>query len=184
MRDSAIVARSRVVSDAGLPHRNASVGNILEGTRTVRRLRYDMMGAGAYVCLQGTWQFMSTRLLTNRRARHTITDDLESLFFVTMWMALHWIKHGSPGDHFIGIGYIFGQEQEYSDDDDDDIVVGGAGKLQMYKLDHSILEVEFYCRPFNGLGLSGWSLPCTSRKGGEVAGRASLVSTSLTSNSQ
>jgi hypothetical protein len=49
----------------------------------------------SYLHLQGTWQFMSTRLLTNPGSKYTITDDLESHYFVLMWTALHWVKHSS-----------------------------------------------------------------------------------------
>jgi len=37
---------------------------------------------------QGTWQFMSARLIQNRSAIHTFRDDLESSFWVLLWTAL------------------------------------------------------------------------------------------------
>lgn len=37
---------------------------------------------------QGTWQFMSAHLVSNRSTIHTFQDDLESSFWVLLWMAL------------------------------------------------------------------------------------------------
>ena len=46
--------------------------------------------------LQGTWQFMSTRLLTVPANVHELCDDLESLWFVLLYEALHFVKHNDP----------------------------------------------------------------------------------------
>ena len=105
-------------------------------------------------CLQGTWQFMSTRLLTNPGSKHTITDDLESHYFVLMWTALHWVKHNRP-DPSIDMENIFDQQRPLPGG----IVKGGAGKLEMYGGRESELrEVEFACKPFNELFWDLWTL--------------------------
>ena len=97
---------------------------------------------------------MSTRLLTSPGSRHTITDDLESHFFVLMWTALHWVRHNQPGR--IPMEYIF--DQQWPLQDDDNIVMGGAGKTQMYGSRNFLREVEFACVPFNELFWGLWSL--------------------------
>ena len=104
---------------------------------------------------QGTWQFMSTRMLTKPGARHTISDDLESHFFVLMWTALHRVKHNRTGRPRIKMEFIFDQQSSYEDGE----VMGGAGKVQMYESrDSELLEVEFSCKPFNDLFWALWTL--------------------------
>ena len=96
---------------------------------------------------------MSTRMLTDPGARHTITDDLESHFFVLVWTALHRVKHDKAGS--IKMEYIFDQQVSYEDGE----VVGGAGKVQMYQSKSSqLLGVEFACKPFNDLFWALWRL--------------------------
>jgi hypothetical protein len=58
--------------------------------------------------LQGTWPFMSTRLLTTYEFKiHELRDDLESLWFVLLYEALHFVRHNSLfGIH---MGDIFNQ---------------------------------------------------------------------------
>ena len=101
---------------------------------------------------QGTWQFMSTRMLTNPGARHTISDDFESHFFVLMWTALHWVQHDQAGN--IDMEYIFDQQASYGG-----ISKGGAGKVSMYaSRDSELHKVEFSCKPFNDLFWALWRL--------------------------
>jgi len=105
--------------------------------------------------MQGTWQFMSTRLLTSPGSRHTITDDLESHYFVLMWTALHWVRHNRPNDPFVGMEHIFDHQWPLANG----IVEGGAGKVAMYGSKNSHLrDVEFACEPFNKLFWDLWTL--------------------------
>ena len=98
---------------------------------------------------------MSTRLLVNPGARHTITDDLESHFFVLMWTALHWVKHNRPGRPGIDMEFIFDQQWQYGNG----IIKGGAGKTQMYdSRETELCKVEFPCKPFNDLFWDLWEL--------------------------
>ena len=100
---------------------------------------------------------MSTRLLANPGAKHTITDDLESHFFVLMWTALHWVKHNRPGHSFIKIkmNFIFDEQRSGADGN----IKGGAGKTQMYdSRDGELCGVEFSCKPFNDLFWGLWVL--------------------------
>ena len=97
---------------------------------------------------------MSTRLLTSPRSRHTITDDLESHFFVLMWTALHLVKHSQPGNLSIVMEYLFNQQRSGGDG----TVLGGAGKLLMYGSREFLRKVEFACKPFNELFWGLWML--------------------------
>ena len=99
---------------------------------------------------------MSTRLLTNPGSRHTITDDLESHFFVLMWTALHWVKHNRSGHRRIDMAYIFDQQRPC---DSDGVIKGGGGKNIMYSnRDIELHAVEFTCKPFNDLFWGLWLL--------------------------
>ena len=97
---------------------------------------------------------MSTRLLIDPRLRHTITDDLESHYFVLMWTALHWVKHDQSAG-LINMEYIFDQQRLWLDG----TVRGGEGKDRMYWNKRSKLHsVEFTCKPFNKLFWDLWML--------------------------
>jgi len=98
---------------------------------------------------------MSTRLLTDPESKHTITDDLESHYFVLMWTALRWVKHNQPSDPGIDMEYIFDQQRLLPGG----ILKGGGGKVEMYGSRGSELrEVEFSCRPFDELFWELWML--------------------------
>jgi len=99
---------------------------------------------------------MSTRLLTTPGSRHTISDDLESHYFVLMWTALHWVKHNRSGYRpRIDMEHIFDQQRPFSGE----IVKGGGGKVEMYGSRESELrDVEFACEPFNELFWDLWTL--------------------------
>ena len=111
------------------------------------------VSACAEIDPQGTWQFISTRLLECPGSKHTLTDDLESHFFVLMWAALHWIEHDQAGE--IDMKLIFDQCRPLPHG----IVDGGMGKSEMYKNEQKELhEVEFSCKPFNKLFWRLWGL--------------------------
>ena len=97
---------------------------------------------------------MSTKLLVNPGAKHTITDDLESHFFVLMWIALHFVQHNRPGDERIDIEYLFDQTLPYVSG----IAVGGAGKVRMYGSREILCGLEFACKPFDDLFWDLWML--------------------------
>ena len=98
---------------------------------------------------------MSTRLLSHPGSKHTVTDDLESHYFVLMWTALHWVKHDQPGDSGINMEHIFDQQCSLPGD----IIGGGTGKIVMYGTRGlGLHEVEFACKPFNELFWNLWSL--------------------------
>ena len=99
---------------------------------------------------------MSTRLLAARPgSRHTITDDLESHYFVLMWTALHWVKHDQAGSPLLSMEHIFDQYRSRPDG----IVQGGMGKERMYQtMDTGLREVKFACEPFDKLFWDLWTI--------------------------
>ena len=98
---------------------------------------------------------MSTRLLSKPGSRHTITDDLESHFFVLMWTALHWVKHDLYDGLSIDMEYLFDQQRPSPDG----TISGGAGKLRLYESRDLVLhEIEFACQPFSKLFWDLWGL--------------------------
>ena len=112
---------------------------------------------------------MSTRLLMNPGSRHTITDDLESHYFVLMWTALHWVKHNQPDD--IDMENIFDQQRPVPGRGC--IIKGGAGKLEMYvSKDSELRGVEFACKPFNELFWGLWKLfrACLAQRWSDAQG--------------
>ena len=135
--------------------RDVNVDKSLEGPQTVGGLTLVYNSVSTHICLQGTWQFMSTRLLTNPGSKHTITDDLESHWFVLMWTALHWVKHNQSDNSTINMEYIFNHQQPLPGG----ITTGGAGKVGMYcNRDLVLRDVEFSCKPFDGLFWDLWTL--------------------------
>ena len=86
--------------------------------------------------------------------RRTITDDLESHFYVLMWMALRWVEHNQPGHPDIKMEYIFDQQRPCAGRP----IAGGQGKFMMYGYRNSIRGVEFSCKPFNDLFWDLWNL--------------------------
>ena len=86
---------------------------------------------------------MSTRLLSTPRKVHELSDDLESHFFVTFYVALHFVKHNKPSGlnmkHIFDFGFISGNTGTHR---------GGGGKANMY--DQGFL-VEFASEQFTCL---------------------------------
>ena len=41
---------------------------------------------------QGTWQFMAADLVEKLGTAHTLTQDLESVFWVLLWIVLKWVS--------------------------------------------------------------------------------------------
>ncbi|GJE94212.1 hypothetical protein PsYK624_103800 [Phanerochaete sordida] len=94
--------------EAGFLHRDISVGNIMldengrgvlidwdHGCRVARPIGENQESAGPPF-RTGTWQFMSIRVLQNPDVRHIAEDDVESSYWVLLWVALKWFAHQQP----------------------------------------------------------------------------------------
>ena len=76
--------------------------------------------------LQGTWQFISLVQLLYPGRAYEVSDELESFFFVTLYMGLHWIIHNKPAA--LNMEHIFDDVQVLADGRQ----TGGSGKQRMY----------------------------------------------------
>src|SRR6266404_4524789 len=98
---------------------------------------------------QGTWQFISIARLQDPSSRqHEVSDDLESFFWVLLYLIAKCMKPGRP-DISQQMQLVFDQ---FYDMDDDGITRGGRGKLGCLReggdLDSEIVEelVETPCK--------------------------------------
>ncbi|TFY53980.1 hypothetical protein EVG20_g9890, partial [Dentipellis fragilis] len=92
---------------AGWRHRDVSVGNIMICDGHGLLIDWDACQKSAYMnCkdrtrvpdLTGTWQFISVRRLRDVSGRHDAVDDLESAFWVLLWLALNFAIHSLTPD--------------------------------------------------------------------------------------
>ncbi|TFY51332.1 hypothetical protein EVG20_g11049 [Dentipellis fragilis] len=92
---------------AGWRHRDVSVGNIMICDGHGLLIDWDACQKSAYMnCkdrtrvpdLTGTWQFISVRRLRDVSGRHDAVDDLESAFWVLLWLALNFAVHSLTPD--------------------------------------------------------------------------------------
>lgn len=73
--------------------------------------------------MQGTWQFISIRLLEDITKLHDIFDDIESLLWVLLFLAIHHFEYeGSFHMH------IFDQTSSRSDESRGRVPTGGCAK--------------------------------------------------------
>jgi len=97
---------------------------------------------------QGTWRFMSTRLLTMQEKVHELSDDLESHFFVLLFEGLHFVKHNKP------FGIFMQNIFDYIDvDSKSGKHSGGMGKAALYggRVILMNTQLEFMSKPFTTL---------------------------------
>ncbi|KAH9912675.1 uncharacterized protein BXZ73DRAFT_107311 [Epithele typhae] len=78
----------------------------------------------------GTWRYMSIRVLSwshDYEGQHRFEDDMESLLYVVICMALLWQPHKIHRRELAGIfAFIFDQTEEYTAENE---VFGGSGKI-------------------------------------------------------
>ncbi|KAH9000864.1 hypothetical protein EDB86DRAFT_2827764 [Lactarius hatsudake] len=131
----AITAHAEAYERVGILHRDVSAGNILitdhgSGILIDWDLSKKVVKGGSGTQRQhsrtGTWQFISIARLRNPSMRpHEVSDDLESFFWVLLYMV---VKCRSTGkiDLSQDMQNVFDQSE---DRDDDGIIRGGRGKL-------------------------------------------------------
>ncbi|KAL5532272.1 hypothetical protein ACEPAF_5841 [Sanghuangporus sanghuang] len=132
-------------------HRDVSLDNVIlcRCRVTKRRLGIlidwefsvliDRKGKAGDYFRSGTWAFMSANVL--RRSpdfHHTHQDDLESLFYISLYSAVYWLRHNEK--QMLG-SWMFEFFDQYSVRDNG-IMVGGFVK-QSYKLDPTEFSNEF-----------------------------------------
>jgi hypothetical protein len=77
-----------------------------------------------HLSVQGTWQFISVRLLSEPGVEHLLQDDLESFFWVLLWVSLRYTRHNQPPEELADLLSAFDQVYEDSNR-------GGQHKLAM-----------------------------------------------------
>ncbi|TFY64974.1 hypothetical protein EVG20_g5758 [Dentipellis fragilis] len=118
---------------AGWRHRDVSSGNIMicgghglliDWDASQRSKDMNKENQKRVPDLTGTWQFMSLRRLRNVGGRHDAADDLESVFWVLLWLALNYSVHSlAPEELKDFLHSIFDQRNVVRG-----CYTGGAGK--------------------------------------------------------
>ncbi|EKM54211.1 uncharacterized protein PHACADRAFT_210029 [Phanerochaete carnosa HHB-10118-sp] len=157
LRDALIVIQN--ARAAGILHRDISVGNVMI-TKDGRGILNDWDHSYRITSNStdkhsninrppfrtGTWQFMSCRIPKNPQANHDVLDDVESVFWVLLFIALLWFKHR--------LGYItfdmFDQENVRRRPNLRPQVVGGGDKLCFLYMDEAS-DLQFESAPLDTL---------------------------------
>ena len=87
---------------------------------------------------------MAMDLLTGDRAEHALIDDLEAIYWVLIYCALHYCKHGSP--HFLAGSDLFDQTADDITQDYEVIARGGERKRE-YLSRNKLGKVSFEFSP-------------------------------------
>ncbi|KAA1475508.1 hypothetical protein DENSPDRAFT_805863 [Dentipellis sp. KUC8613] len=140
---------------AGWRHRDVSAGNIMicnghglliDWDASQRSKDMNKMNQERVSELTGTWQFMSLRRVRDIDGRHDAVDDLESVFWVLLWLALNFSVHSLHPDEVEDFLYrIFDQREVIKGRSR-----GGNGKDALF--DKRYLN-QFILAPFSPLGL-------------------------------
>ncbi|CAL1708974.1 unnamed protein product [Somion occarium] len=91
----------------------------------------------------GVWQFRSILLLRHPKKAHDIHDDLESSFWVLLYISLHYFKHNQS------MIFDFSLFDEYKHVGDNCHSLGGLSKRGF--LSEGLKEVQWKCAPLNKL---------------------------------
>ncbi|KAI0337295.1 hypothetical protein BDW22DRAFT_1364281 [Trametopsis cervina] len=132
-----------------LLHRDISMGNVMLDAETKRGILNDwdhaikLTDAGScHAYRTGTWHFMSVFLLKNPGKRHALVDDIESCFWLLLYMSVHHFKHtGLPIDL-----EMFDQSTQKLDEDGILQLFGGSKKNDFF-FSMDINKIHFSCKP-------------------------------------
>lgn len=92
---------------------------------------------------------MSIHQLKNSKHQHTVVDDLESVFWVLMWGALHYFKHAHPDESLLN---MFG-DIELRSGETMATATGGYKKKEEL-VDRTLENLQFVSAPLNDLIVS------------------------------
>ncbi|KAI0338501.1 hypothetical protein BDW22DRAFT_1432523 [Trametopsis cervina] len=96
----------------------------------------------AHVFRTGTWQFISARLLMNPAERHSLLDDIESCFWILLFMSIHYFKHNDPG---FKVGMF--EEREFRLHRNGTHYWFGGDAKHSFLTSQELQALEFECRP-------------------------------------
>ncbi|GJE94199.1 hypothetical protein PsYK624_103670 [Phanerochaete sordida] len=149
------------IEDAGFLHRDINIGNVMI-TKDGRGVLTDCdhgrsitpwpsgedQGFTGPPFRLATWQFMSTRILQDPDVQHTLQDDLESAFWVLLWIALKWFPRRG---HWISFK-VFNETDviETRTKPSLPMVVGGDAKM-FFLLEDRTNHLGFTSPPLNDL---------------------------------
>ncbi|KAI0073661.1 hypothetical protein K474DRAFT_1649280 [Panus rudis PR-1116 ss-1] len=133
-------------------HRDISSGNILIDPKTGGFLndwdhakRYDDDSVQSQDFRTGTWQFISIALLDSPDKPHAVHDDLESAFWVLLYVSLHYVKHAVEKFNW----QVF-DEVKYHEDVNDEHDRGGAEKATFLRK-KNFKTLQWECAPLTNL---------------------------------
>ncbi|CAL1708927.1 unnamed protein product [Somion occarium] len=151
----AIEAIKAAYHGAKIFHRDISTGNIMI-SKSGRGILNDWDHAlkvnlrntpQAY--RTGTWQFISILLLRNPMKGHCVHDDLESSFWVLLYVSLHYFPHNLGPTFNVRFFDECSEEQDIGAEDGQTRELGGNGKMGF--LWDQLKHVEWQCAPLNKL---------------------------------
>jgi hypothetical protein len=99
------------------------------------------------LCPQGTWQFMSAKLLSEPHLNQGIEDDRESAFYVLLYLALLYTQHNQILQELESYMEIF----DYVTIGHDNVAKGGALKRDFLLSSSRADALNFDCHPMNDL---------------------------------
>ncbi|CAL1710004.1 unnamed protein product [Somion occarium] len=150
-----VIESIKVAYESGkILHRDISTGNVMiskEGRGILNdwdnALRL-IPGEEFHASRTGTWQFISMALLQEPNKPHEVRDDLESCFWVLLYVSLHYFKHnGREVDFKLD---FFDEIKERRMDKAPYQSVGGNLKIALLIADE-LDEVRWECHPLDEL---------------------------------
>jgi hypothetical protein len=112
--------------------------------------------AGVFLCVfykivecyaQGTWQFMSAKLLSDTRLKQGIEDDRESAFYVLLYLGLLYTKNNQIYQELESYMEIF----DYVTFGHNSVAKGGDLKMGFLTAQARADALDFDCKPMNDL---------------------------------
>lgn len=102
-----------------------SEGRSLDSNRTVSPMFIRQGDLDLTVPRQGTWKFMSSKVLSKPEQPHTLEDDMESLLYVVLYCALLYLPHNLDDESLeTVIQRLFDHSVEIKG-----VLRGGSGKV-------------------------------------------------------